>query len=119
MGTRELRKSKLAKNEISIEITVDGHLVRESESERLLGIIINNVMTWEHHLYGNDDHKGLIQKLSQRSNIIWKLSKMMAKQRLEMISEGIFFSLLNYCIEVYGSVWGLETYDDQARNSTA
>ena len=36
-----------------------------------------------------------------------------------MISEGIFFSLLNYCIEIYGNVWGLDTYDDQARRSSA
>ena len=95
--------AKLVNNDISIEITVDGHLVRESESERLLGVIINNVMTWEHHLYGNDDHKGLVQKLSQRAYVIWKLSKMMPRQRLKLITEGIFFSLLNYCIEVYGN----------------
>ena len=30
-----------------------------------------------------------------------------------------FFSLLNYCIEVYGNVWGLTTYDDETRKSTA
>ena len=119
IGTKELRRSKLVNPNISIEIIVDGHPVRESESERLLGVLINNVMTWEHHLYGNEDHKGLVQKLSQRANIIWKLSKMMPKQKLKMISEGIFFSLLNYCIEVYGNVWGLNTYDDQVRNSIA
>ena len=119
IGTKELRRSKLVNPNISIEIIVDGHPVRESESERLLGVLINNVMTWEHHLYGNEEHKGLVQKLSQRANIIWKLSKMMPKQKLKMISEGIFFSLLNYCIEVYGNVWGLNTYDDQVRNSIA
>ena len=36
-----------------------------------------------------------------------------------MISEGIFFSLLNYCIDIFGNVWGLDTYDDQARRSSA
>ena len=76
-------------------------------------------MTWEHHLYGNDDHKGLIPKLSQRANMIRKLSFIMPRKKLQTISEGIFFSLLNYCIEVYGNVWGLSTYDDQTRNSTA
>ena len=119
VGTRDLRRSKLVNREVSIEIIVDGHPVRESESERLLGVLINNVMTWDHHLYGNDDHKGLVPKLSQRAKIIWKLSHVMPKQKLKMISEGIFFYLLNYCIEVYGSVWGLKTYDDQARNSIA
>ena len=76
-------------------------------------------MTWEHHLYGNTEHKGLIPKLSNRAKLIWKLSIMMPKKRLQMIAEGIFFSLLNYCIEIYGNIWGLSTYDDQQRRSIA
>jgi hypothetical protein len=95
VGTKELRRTKLTNRDISIKINVDGYQVEESESERLLGIIINNRMTWEHHLYGNEDNKGLIPKLSQRSMIIWKLSRIMPQKRLKMISEGIFFSLLN------------------------
>ena len=119
VGTKELRRTKLTNQDISIKINVDGYQVEESESERLLGIIINNRMTWEHHLYGNEDNKGLIPKLSQRSMIIWKLSRIMPQKQLKMISEGIFFSLLNYCIEIYGNVWGLDTYDDQVRRSSA
>ena len=102
VGTKELRKSKLAGINKKIEIEVDGHKVQESQSERLLGLIINNTMTWENHLFGNHENKGLIPKLSQRANYIWKLSKIMPKERLNIIAEGIFFSLLNYCIEVYG-----------------
>ena len=93
--------------------------VTESESERLLGLIVNNTMTWEHQLYGNDEHRGLIPKLSQRANLIWKLSFIMPKTRLNTIAEGIFFSLLNYCIEVYGNIWGLATYDVELRHSPA
>ena len=43
----------------------------------------------------------------------------MPRDKLNTIAEGIFFSLLNYCVEVYGNVWGLPTYDDQVRHSTA
>ena len=35
------------------------------------------------------------------------------------MAEGIFFSLLNYCLEVFGNVWGLETYDETDRQSPA
>ena len=119
VGTKELRKSKLTNRDISIEIIVDGHPVKETQSERLLGVLVNNVLTWEHHLYGNEEHTGLIQKLSHRARIIWKLSLVMPKKNLKMMAEGIFFSLLNYCIEVYGHVWGLATYDDHSRKSTA
>ena len=119
MGTKELRRSRLTNRNKTIEIDVDGHKVIESESERLLGLVVNNTMTWEHQLYGNEEHKGLIPKLSQRAKLIWKLSFLMPKNRLNTIAEGIFFSLLNYCIEVFGNVWGLASYDYQARQSPA
>ena len=77
VGTRELRKCKLVNYDKTIEIEVDGHKVKESQSERLLGVLINNTMTWENHLHGNSEYKGLIPKLSQRANYIWKLSFVM------------------------------------------
>ena len=111
IGTKELRKSKLQNENRVLSINVDGHVVAESRSERLLGLIINNTMTWEHHLYGSEEHRGLIPKLSQRAGIIRKLSFIMPKDKLKTITEGIFFSLMNYCIEIFSNIWGLETYD--------
>ena len=90
VGTKEMRKSKLTNENKLIEIEVDRHKVSESKSEMLLGLLINNTMTWESHLYGNNEYKGLIPKLSQRANYIWKLSFIMPRERLS-----IFFSLLN------------------------
>ena len=43
----------------------------------------------------------------------------MPKEKLKTIAEGIFFSLMNYCIEIVGNVWGLESYDEMDRQSTA
>ena len=119
IGPKELRMSKLLSQNKVLKIDVAGHEVTESTSERLLGVIINNTMTWEHHLYGNEENKGLLSKLSQRSGIIRKLSFIMPKDKLSIFAEGLFFSLLNYCIEVYGNVWGVQTYDEHLRQSTA
>ena len=80
---------------------------------------MNNEMTWEHHLHGNEDNKGLIERLSYRACLVFRLSKVVPKNRLKAFAEGIFFSILNYGIEVYGNVWGLSTYDEQQRNSPA
>ena len=118
-GTKELRKSKLLSKNKVIKINVAGHEVTESESERLLGLIVNNTMTWENQLYGNTEHRGLVGKLSQRAGLIRKLSFVMPKKRLTIMAEGIFFSLLNYCLEVFSNVWGLDTYDETNRHSTA
>ena len=72
IGIKELRKSKLTNNNKVFEINVAGRTVTESTSECLLGVIINNTLTWE-HIYGNEEHRGLITKLSQRAAFIRKL----------------------------------------------
>ena len=89
VGTKELRQVKLVNDNVAIEIVVDGCRVTESSSERLLGMIMNNNLTWESHLYGNKDTKGLINKLSYRVSLIQKLSRVMPKSRLKMMAEGI------------------------------
>ena len=116
VGTRELRQTKLT-NEI--EINVDGCRVIETASEKLLGVMMNNTMTWAAHLYGNNESKGLIHKLSQRASLVTKLAKVMPRNKLKVMAEGIFFSVLNYGIEVYGNVWGNFTLDVHQRSSTA
>ena len=109
ISTKELRRSRLAQVP-KINITVAGHQVEESVSERLLGFVINNTLTWHNHLYGDEQNKGLIPKLSQRAGIIRKLSYVMPKSKLRTIANGVFFSLLSYGIQIYGSVSGLDEY---------
>ena len=108
IGTSELKQTRITKNNISFNITVAGHDVSESSSEKLLGMIINDKLTWSNHLYGNEQHEGLVTKLSKRAGMIYKLSFLMPKDRLRNIAEGVFFSLLTYGIQVYGGVWGLD-----------
>ena len=116
IGTPELKISRMTGAEVDFNITVAGHDVSETSSEKLLGMIINNKLTWSHHLYGSEQHEGLVPKLSKRAGIIWKLSCMMPKDRLKTMAEGIFFSLLTYGIQVYGGVWGLDTLNfDETR----
>ena len=74
ISTAELRQSRMTSKNISLKITVAGHEVMESTSEKLLGMIVNNKLTWHDHLYGNEQHPGLVTKLSQRAGILKKLS---------------------------------------------
>ena len=50
VGTKKMRRKKLG--ETIQSIMVDGEEVKESISERLLGVVINNRMTWQEHLHG-------------------------------------------------------------------
>ena len=113
IGTRHLKDKKLDQ---PIEIQVDNKIVMETRSEKLLGVIINNELTWKEHLYGEtwrvggQNSVGLIPQLSQRVGILKKLSKYVSKERLKLFSNGIFYSKLNYCLPVFGNVFGLDKY---------
>ena len=78
IGTREMRKAKLGDEVHSI--IVEGKVVPETKSERLLGVVMNNTMTWSDHLHGEhwrieDNSPGLIPQLSQRVGLIRKLEE--------------------------------------------
>ena len=69
VGTKKLRALKLT---APISIIVDTKEVVESKSEKLLGVILSNDLTWKEHLHGENWREegkndiGLIPQLSQR-----------------------------------------------------
>ena len=117
LGTKELKKTKCTGRELSI--LVDGKLVTETQSEKLLGVIINNQMTWREHLYGEtwrtgeDNSPGLTPQLSQRLGILRKISGVASQKKLKMIAQGLFYSKLSYCLPLFANTWGLDHYRDQ------
>ena len=114
IGTKELKRIRCKDRELAI--VVDGKEVKETRSEKLLGVIINNQMTWREHLHGEDwrtdgkNSPGLISQLSQRLGILRKLSKVASKKKLKMIAEGLFYSKLSYCLPLFSNIWGLDHY---------
>ena len=56
-----------------VAVTIKGIKVKETKSEKILGITFSNDLTWKHHLYGKDEHTGLIPKLQARAKIIHRL----------------------------------------------
>ena len=110
IGTKQLKKSKVVGD---MTITIDGKQVCESSSEKLLGVTIDNKLTWKAHLYGDNDNDGLLAQLSKRVGILTKLSKHMNKSRLKEFAAGMFYSKLNYCLPVYGHVFGLDFYKER------
>ena len=109
IGTKKLRNQKLTNK---LKIKVDGKEIEETESEKLLGVVINGELTWKNHLYGDDENEGLIPQLSKRIGILKKLSLKMSKERLKLFVSGIFYSKLSYCLPVFGNVLGLESYKE-------
>ena len=121
IGTRQLRQNRLINQNKSLSIVVENKIVTESKSEKLLGLIVNNELTWKDYLYGEtwreeNNAKGLICQLSQRVGLLSKLSTFLSRSQFQSVSNGIFYSKLNYCIQVVGNVWGYFTYDEEYRN---
>ena len=87
----------------------------ESSSEKLLGSVLNNKLTWQNHLNGDKDNMVLVPQLSKRLGMLKRLSKYMSKEKLRYFSSGIFFSKLNYCLPVFGRIFGLDKYKEENR----
>ena len=76
---------------------------------------MNNNLTWKEHLYGDNENEGLITQLKKRVGTLKRLAKYMNKSRLSMLSEGIFYSKLVYCLAVIGNVSGMFNYREGTR----
>ena len=116
IGTSQLKASKAMAD---TKIVVDGKNITETESEKLLGIVINNKLTWKNHLYGDKDNEGLIPQLSKRIGMMKRISKYMNRESLKYFAAGIFYSKMSYCLPVFGTVFGLDTYKAENSRSTS
>ena len=69
----------------------------ENESESLLGVQIMSTLKWTRHV------SDLKSRLKLRLIGIQKLRYVLPAKKLKLVAEGIFTSLLTYCIPVWGS----------------
>ena len=117
--TQANRAAKITPTNVSINVTVCGEVKEESSSENLLGITLNNKLSWKNHLYGDENNIGLIKQLSQRIGMLKQIRKYVSIGVFRMIINGLFNSKLIYGITVYGGVWGLPgIFTEDATNST-
>ena len=91
VGTEQLKRTRLNSK---LAIVVDQDIIEETKSEKLLGVVVNNKLTWKEHLHGDNENEGLITQLKKRVGTLKRLAKFMSKKRLSMLSGGIFYSKL-------------------------
>ena len=78
-----MKRTRLKKK---LAIVVDQNIIEETTSEKLLGLVVNNKLTWKEHLHGYNEKK--------RAGTLKRLAKFMSKKRLSMFSDVIFYSKL-------------------------
>ena len=119
IGTAANRSNRIVKEGKVMQVVVEGNIKTESASEKLLGLVVNNIGTWRNHLEGDDDNQGLLPLLSKRVGILRRLRMYLPDTRFRMIVNGLFNSKLIYGITVWGGVWGLQGYDEETRKGIA
>ena len=89
------------------QVEVCGDMVSESTSEKLLGVVINNTITWKNHLLGNEEEEGLLKNLQKRVGMLRKLRKHLPDTKFRQTVSALFSSKIYYCITVWGGVWDI------------
>ena len=109
IGTKKLKCSTRFDN---FSINIDQQEITASNCEKLLGVMIDDDLTWRSQLHGEGENEGLIVQLSKRLGIMKQLKKYMSKDKLKLFANGIFYSKLIYCLPAFGNVFGLDQYRD-------
>ena len=81
---------------------INGNNVEIKESEKLLGVIIDENLNWNSHIYGNNDSEGLLINLSQKICHLNRLSHICDSKTLLNIANGIFMSSLSFAMPLWG-----------------
>ena len=119
VATSANRAQNITASGLSFNIDVCKKSVKETESEKLLGLIVNNSATWHHHLHGNQENLGLLKQLSQRVGMLKQVRRFMSDKQFKLVMNGLFTSKLLYCITTWGGIWGLEGLDEEDRKKIA
>ena len=118
-ATPEMRAARL--NGVDLSVVVDGVRVYATESEKLLGLMLDQDLTWSTHLWGEswraeNNQKGVIPSLIQRLGLIKHLGRVTSHNKMRNFVPGLFMSKLIYGLAVTSSVWGLSTYAEREHN---
>ena len=65
------RKIKIEDNEgVESEIVIENEEVKASRSEKLLGLVVNDSLTWKNYLHGDEENPSLLKNLFKRVGVL-------------------------------------------------
>ena len=82
----------------SIDIFINGVKLPFVKSAKYLGVEIDSKLSWSNHI------DGLCKKLSSQLYILRRLKQILPTDDINCVYYGIFQSIIDYCITVWGSV---------------
>ena len=119
IGTKANRKLKIEENENLVgSVIIEGETIEPTRSKKLLGILVNDTLTWRNHLYGDEAHPGLLSELSKRAGVLRILRKYLPDAKFRQAVAAIFTSKLIYCISVWTGIWGIPGQENDGNKVT-
>jgi len=80
-------------------INVRDDFIAEEDNQRILGLTVNNTLTWSDHVLGKG---GLLNAVHQRTGALRRISHQVPKKSLPTIASAIVASKIRYGIAIYG-----------------
>ena len=87
--------------DLDTSFMIEEEAVEPTKSEKMLGILVNDSLTWKNHLYGDKEHPGLISDICKRTGVLKILRKYIPDIKFRQAMAAIFTSKLIYCISVW------------------
>ena len=106
LGTKANKRIKV-EDYNDLEVVIDQRKVSAVKSEKLLGVIINENLTWKSHLYGDEENPGLLRDLQKRIGVLKYVRKFLPDSKFKQMVSGLFISKITYCINVWIGLWGI------------
>ena len=85
-------------------IKLAGHTLQKVNKVKFLGVIIDDELTWEHHI------AHMKEKLNCSINIIKRIMKFIPKSEYHKLYDALFKSHLTYCISCWGGISSSRLY---------
>ena len=98
-GFMLIRPKRAAEGRTSVE--VGGIVVEESDQHRILGIKVNNELSWGDHVFGKGS---LLQSINQRVGALKRISRFIPSTYMSQIANAIVVSKVRYGAAIYGPI---------------
>ena len=92
---------KVAQRRAEVSIKAGEHIIRPTETEKLLGGHIHQSLKWNHHI--SESHSSLLKQLTSRSNGLKRIARNANFNTKLMIANGAVHSKLVYLITLWGN----------------
>ena len=119
MATDQLRAERVPDQ--LLEVKVLDRTIAATKSEKLLGVLISQDMSWVPHFWGETwrtkgNHVGVIPDLLRRLGLLRHLGRVASRLQMSRFVPGLFGSKVCYALPLLSSVCGLEDFSCYAKN---